>query len=121
MIAYRLDPETKAQLARKLAPPRVIRAPQDQTVATILDRVSTLTGVHPNEMLNRGRRPDVAEARKVAMWLLRQVRGDSYPAIARAFGRSDHRSIMSACQYFPRLSPAMSQAARAIAEEMKRV
>lgn len=48
------------------------------------------------DLLARDRRPPIAEARKVAMYVAREVTGASYPAIGRAFDGRDHSTVMAA-------------------------
>ena len=44
----------------------------------------------------RDRRPAVARARKVAMYLARELTGQSLPEIGRGFGGRDHSTVLSA-------------------------
>ena len=40
------------------------------------------------------RRPDLVQARQLAMYLCRELLGHSYPVIGRMFGGKDHRTVM---------------------------
>ncbi len=44
----------------------------------------------------RDRRPAVARARKVAMYLARELTDQSLPEIGRGFGGRDHSTVLSA-------------------------
>ncbi len=48
------------------------------------------------ELLARDRRPPIAQARKVAMYLARELTEDSLPEIGRRFGGRDHSTILHA-------------------------
>jgi chromosomal replication initiation ATPase DnaA len=49
------------------------------------------------QLLGRRRFPQLATARHVAIYVMRQLSGASYPILARAFGHKNHRSAMHSC------------------------
>ena len=49
-----------------------------------------------SDLLARDRRPTVARARKVAIYLARELTGKSLPEIGRSFGGRDHSTILAA-------------------------
>lgn len=54
--------------------------------------VSAATGVSVDDLLGRGRRRKITQARQLAMFIARE-KGAAYSAIARVFGR-DHTTII---------------------------
>ena len=66
------------------------------TVAAVVDATATQFGLSAEELLARDRRPQVAHARKVAMYLARELTGQSLPEIGRGFGGRDHSTVHSA-------------------------
>jgi len=51
-------------------------------------------GVPAKEILGEKRRPDLVQARQLAMYLCRELLGHSYPVIGRMFGGKDHSTVM---------------------------
>lgn len=64
----------------------------------ILKAVSDVCEVPLNEILNRSRKKEVAEARQIAMYLLRDMLNLSYPFIGRRLGKRDHTTAIYACE-----------------------
>lgn len=58
--------------------------------------VSERFGISVEEMLSTGRSTRLSRPRQIAMHLTRQLTGLSLPAIARAFQRRDHTTVMHA-------------------------
>jgi len=99
VVAYaslRNEPPTP-QLARRLldhlAPDR---HQEPCTLAAILDATATQFGVVADSLLARDRRPAVTRARKVAMFLTRELTDQSFPEIGRGFGGRDHSTVLHA-------------------------
>ncbi len=86
-------PELARRLLTRLAPER---AQEPCTVAAILDATATQFGVGTDSLLARDRRPTVTRARKVAMYLARELTGQSFPEIGRGFGGRDHSTVLHA-------------------------
>lgn len=61
----------------------------------VVERVADVTAVTVDEMLSRTRRSEIAEARQIAAWILRQS-GLSLPQIARNLGLIDHTTVIHA-------------------------
>jgi chromosomal replication initiator protein len=65
-----------------------------------LDRVQELTasafGITREALLARNRRPQLALARQVAMYLARELTDEGLPAIGRAFGGRSHATVLHA-------------------------
>ncbi len=55
-------------------------------------------GLTSEELLSSSRKAQVAWPRQVAMYLARELTGQSLPAIGRHFGGRDHTTVMHACQ-----------------------
>jgi chromosomal replication initiator protein len=53
-------------------------------------------GVSREELLAQDRRPKVALARQIAMYLARELTDESLPAIGREFGGRNHSTVMHA-------------------------
>ena len=53
-------------------------------------------GLEPDDLLARTRRPDVAFARQVAMYLSRELTDETLPAIGKSFGGRNHTTILHA-------------------------
>lgn len=69
-----------------------IRRPQAQPA---IDLAAMAWGVNPEEVLSVSRLQSVADARALAMWLIRRTLGYSYPELGRIFGR-DHSTCITA-------------------------
>jgi chromosomal replication initiator protein len=83
-------------LARRLLK-RIGPAPGDPcSVPTIVEAAAQAFEVTPAQVVARDRRPAVARARKVAMYLARELTGQSLPEIGRGFGGRDHSTVLSA-------------------------
>ena len=66
------------------------------TVATIIEATAARFGVTAADLIARDRRPAVARARKVAMYLSRERTDHRLPELGRAFGGRDHSTALSA-------------------------
>jgi chromosomal replication initiator protein len=86
-------PDLARKLLARLAPER---RPEATTLSAILDATAGKYGVESSDLIARDRRPDVALARKVAMYLARELTPHSLPEIGRTFGGRDHSTVLSA-------------------------
>ena len=66
------------------------------TLEDIRDATARSFGLEPAELLARDRRPEVAFARQVAMYLSRELTDQTLPAIGRSFGGRNHTTILHA-------------------------
>jgi chromosomal replication initiator protein len=66
------------------------------TLAEILDAAAGEFGVSREALLARDRRPDVATARQVAMYLARELTDHSLPEIGRGMGNRNHTTVLHA-------------------------
>jgi chromosomal replication initiator protein len=69
-----------------------------QTIERILELAAEAFGFTVAELLSHDRRPALAWARQVAMYLAREHTGETLPAIARRFGGRNHTTVMHACK-----------------------
>ena len=74
-------------------------------IAEIIDAAASEFGVERQALLARDRRPPVATARQVAMYLARELTGHSLPEIGRGMGGRSHTTVLHAVN---RVSAAMS-------------
>ncbi|PIT92726.1 MAG: chromosomal replication initiator protein DnaA [Candidatus Harrisonbacteria bacterium CG10_big_fil_rev_8_21_14_0_10_42_17] len=64
----------------------------------IIKAVSEFSDIPLNDLLNRSRKKEVAEARQIAMYLLRDMLSLSYPFIGKRLGKRDHTTAIYACE-----------------------
>ncbi|HEX2161091.1 MAG TPA: chromosomal replication initiator protein DnaA [Thermoleophilaceae bacterium] len=86
-------PDIARKLLDKLGPDRRTAKPSVDDVVTA---TASLFGLTANQLVARDRRPDVARARKVAIYLARELTGKSLPEIGRRLGGRDHSTILAA-------------------------
>lgn len=86
-----LSPQSASDLLAPLSEVSRSAPTPEQIIATCAEAFETSVG----EILDRNRRPVPSAARRVAMYLTRELTDLSYPRIGRAFGR-DHSTVISA-------------------------
>ncbi len=64
------------------------------TPQLIISIVGERCGIPTREILGEKRRPDLVQARQLAMYLCRELLGHSYPVIGKIFGGKDHSTVM---------------------------
>ncbi len=69
-----------------------------RSVGDIQASVSKHFGLSSMELLSSSRTPRIAWPRQVAMYLARELTGESLPAIGRHFGGRDHTTVLHACR-----------------------
>lgn len=62
----------------------------------IVEEISRLYALRPEEVLGNGRRPQLVLARQIAMYVCRRRLGLSYPELGRMFGGKDHSTVVHA-------------------------
>jgi chromosomal replication initiator protein len=86
-------PDVARRLLDKLGPDRRGSKP---SVEEILSATASAYGLSADDLVARDRRPAVARARKVAIYLARELTGKSLPEIGRRLGGRDHSTILAA-------------------------
>jgi chromosomal replication initiator protein len=71
-------------------------APDSCGLSEIIDAAAQEFGVQPDSLLARDRRPTVATARQVAMYLARELTEHSLPEIGRGIGGRNHTTVLHA-------------------------
>ena len=79
------------------------RQPRVITAERILDATSTLFGLSIDEILSSSRTRPLVNARQIAMYVCRELTDLSFPQIAKAFGKSDHTTVIHAVQKIEKL------------------
>ena len=74
------------------------RQPRVITAERILDATSTMFGLSQAELLSSSRTRPLVNARQIAMYVCRELTDLSFPQIAKAFGKSDHTTVIHAVQ-----------------------
>jgi chromosomal replication initiator protein len=69
-----------------------------RTIDRILELSAETFGFSVDELLSHDRRPALAWARQVAMYLAREQTNETLPAIGRRFGGRNHTTVMHACK-----------------------
>jgi chromosomal replication initiator protein len=72
------------------------RSPDVCGISEIVDAAAQEFGVAPESLLARDRRPSVAAARQVAMYLARELTEHSLPEIGRGIGGRNHATVLHA-------------------------
>jgi chromosomal replication initiator protein len=89
------EPATRDLAQRVLS--RLGAPTRDRTsVAEILEATATAFGLEKDALLARDRRPTVALARQVAMYVARQLTSYSLPEIGRQIGNRNHATVLHA-------------------------
>ena len=99
VVAYAslLGQSPSVELARKLLDNVGPRPPVETcTVNSILEATAQQFDLPPDTILARDRRPEVSRARKIAMYLARELTDESLPQIGRGFGGRDHTTVLHA-------------------------
>jgi chromosomal replication initiator protein len=76
--------------------PRTVRVGQRRTISEIQAATCEHFGVSPEDLLSSTRTKRIAWPRQVAMYLARELTGESLPAIGRDFGGRDHTTVLHA-------------------------
>ena len=99
VVAYAslLGQAPSVELTRKLLDNVGPKAPPAAcTVHSILEATAQQFDLPPDSILARDRRPEVSRARKIAMYLARELTDESLPQIGRGFGGRDHTTVLHA-------------------------
>jgi chromosomal replication initiator protein len=109
-------PALAGKLLDKLGPDRRSLKP---SVEDVLAATAARFGLSSEDLVARDRRPDVARARKVAIYLARELTDKSLPEIGRRLGGRDHSTILAAIRSLSGDIERDSDLAQAV-DELKR-
>jgi len=93
-----LTAELATEVLASLYPRTSAAGRRPRTVAEIQTATCELFGLSTEELLSSARTQRVAWPRQLAMYLARELTGESLPAIGRHFGGRDHTTVMHACR-----------------------
>jgi chromosomal replication initiator protein len=94
-----LTAELAVEVLDKLYPRPAVGAQEEVgSIGEIQAAVGAHFGVSAQELLSSSRSARVAWPRQLAMYLARELTGESLPAIGRHFGGRDHTTVMYACR-----------------------
>jgi chromosomal replication initiator protein len=94
-----LTGELAVEVLDKLYPRPAASAPGSAgSVGEIQAAVGAHFGISAQELLSSSRSPRIAWPRQLAMYLVRELTGESLPAIGRHFGGRDHTTVIYACR-----------------------
>lgn len=105
--------EVTLELARRVVGPLI--AQRQVTVEEVLQTVAARYGVRVSELKSSRKTRDVTRPRQVAMFLARQLTGQSYPEIGKALGGKDHSTVVKGVK---KIQGQMAREA-ALAEEIR--
>jgi len=90
--------ELTLDLAKELLATSANNARKEIGLEDIATGVSRHFGLRPGELAARRRTKKVAEARQVAMFIMRNHAGASFPSIGEFLGGRDHSTVVHACR-----------------------
>lgn len=88
--------DLSAELARHVLGRLTPRPERDPTIREIQECTASAFGLTRDELLARNRRPEVAFARKLAMYLARELTDESLPTVGELFGGRNHTTVLHA-------------------------
>jgi len=91
-----LTAELAGEVLHRLYPQAPSTSPGPSSIADIQDAICKHFGLSREELLSSARSVRVAWPRQVAMYLARELTGESLPAIGRHFGGRDHTTVLYA-------------------------
>lgn len=88
---------TPAEAQRLLK--NIIRAPRVLiTHKNLLKLVAEFYSLSEKDLLSSTRRQEIARARQITMYMMREMFHNSYPFIGKLFGGKDHTTVIHACE-----------------------
>jgi chromosomal replication initiator protein len=93
-----LTAELASEVLRGLYPRAPTPARAQRTVHEIQAATCELFGISSAELLSSSRTQRLSWPRQLAMYLARELTGQSLPAIGRQFGGRDHSTVLHACR-----------------------
>lgn len=93
-----LGAEVDISLVRQALKSHIVARARSINGDAIKDMVAEYYGISVKELVGKKRVRHIARPRQVAMALMREFTGDSFPDIGQAFGGRDHTTVMHACE-----------------------
>ena len=115
------SPDLARQVLERLYPQPAARPCSMQDVR---EATAKAFGLEPDALVTHDRRPQVAHARQVAMYLARELTDHSLPAIGADFGGRNHSTVLHAHRKIANEVTSDSGSARTVADvrsELERV
>jgi len=109
-----LTGELAGEVLDTLYPRTKLTRSEPSSIAEIQAAVGAHFGLTPGELLSTTRSARIAWPRQVAMYLARELTGESLPAIGRHFGGRDHTTVLHACRRTSTRLAADEDARRAV-------
>lgn len=109
-----LTGELAGEVLDTLYPRTKLTHGEPSSIAEIQAAVGAHFGLTPGELLSTTRSARIAWPRQVAMYLARELTGESLPAIGRHFGGRDHTTVLHACRRASTRLAADEDARRAV-------
>jgi chromosomal replication initiator protein len=109
-----LTGELAGEVLDTLYPRTKLTRGEPSSIAEIQAAVGAHFGLTPGELLSTTRSARIAWPRQVAMYLARELTGESLPAIGRHFGGRDHTTVLHACRRASTRLAADEDARRAV-------
>lgn len=117
LAAGRTEPLDVSTVAQWFAPETTGEAAvEPASMARIVNRVSALFAVSPQDLTGPSRMRTLATARRLAMYLARDLTRASLPQIGRFFGNRDHTTVLHACRMIETALPADPRLSRTVRE-----
>ncbi len=114
-----LTPELANEVLDRLYPrPAQAGRRRTRAVSDIQAAACEHFGLSSKELISSSRTPRIAWPRQVAMYLARELTGESLPAIGRHFGGRDHTTVLHACRRTAKRI-AEDEAAREVVEKLQ--
>jgi chromosomal replication initiator protein len=98
LTGRRLTPELAREVLDGLYPHTHGTSTHTPTVREIQEAACAQFGISAQELVSSTRTPRVAWPRQLAMYLAREITGESLPTIGRQFGGRDHTTVLHACR-----------------------
>jgi len=83
-------------------------------VKNIIKETASYYGISTLDVISKKRKKEIALARQVAMYLMRELTESSYPKIGDSFGGRDHTTVMHSCKKIEKQMKENSELASAV-------
>jgi chromosomal replication initiator protein len=94
--ANMLNQEINLELAQNVLKDHLKEKKENVTLDDIIESVSIELNVKPSEIKSKGRSKNIANARRVVIYLARTLTPNSMPSLAQFFGMKDHSAVSKA-------------------------